>query len=59
MSVNECGWVWMDAMGYRVTGGHKNKARRDKNGRTCHVFGAMAGEISPNIMFFGIRRTSS
>ena len=30
---------------------HKNKTKRDKNGRAGHILGPMAGEISPNIMF--------
>ena len=32
-------------------GGHKNKPRIVKNGRAGYIFGPMAGEISPNIMF--------
>ena len=56
--VNECkqvqtgadgfGWVRWDV---GDTGGHKNKARRNKNGRRAHDLRAMAGEISPDIMF--------
>lgn len=53
MGADGCGWVRWGAGGM---GGHKNKADRDKNGRAEHVCGSMAGEISPNIMFFEIRR---
>jgi len=42
------GWVRWDV---GDTGGHKNKARRNKNGRRAHDLRAMAGEISPDIMF--------
>ena len=28
MGVDGCGWVWMDALGPRGYGKHKNKARR-------------------------------
>ena len=39
--------------------GHKNNACRDNNGRAGPDLGPMAGEISPNIMFFEIRRRSA
>lgn len=55
MGVDGCGWVSMGAVGCRGTGGHKNKTIRDKNGRTGRCFGAMAGEISPNIMFYDVK----
>ena len=32
----------------------KNKTRRDKNGRAVHISGPMAGEISPDIMFWDV-----
>ena len=38
MGANGCGWVWMGAMGYRGTVGHKNKASRDKHGHIGHCF---------------------
>ena len=50
MSANEYGWVWMYAMGYRGTGGHKNKANRDINGCAGHDLVPVVGEISPDIM---------
>ena len=49
MGADERVWVhW----GAGDTGGHKNKVSRDKNARTGHDLGPMAGEISPDIMFF-------
>ena len=54
MDVNGCGWVRMGAMWYRGTGGHKNKASIEKNGYVGHDLGPMAGEISPDIMFWGV-----
>ena len=51
MGVNGCGWVrW----GITCMGGHRNKARTDKNGLAGHMSVAMAGEISPDIMFLWI-----
>ena len=48
MGKNGCGWVrW----GIAFMGGHRNKARTDKNGLAGHMSVAMAGEISPDIMF--------
>ena len=44
-----CAWVRWDP---GDTGEHKNKASRGKNGRTAHDLGTMAGEISPDIMFW-------
>ena len=38
------------ALGRRHKGGHKNKASRDNIEHAGHVFGSMAGEISPYIM---------
>ena len=54
MDVNGCGWVRMGAMWYRGTVGHKNKASIEKNGYAGHDLGPMAGEISPDIMFWGV-----
>ena len=49
MGADERVWVhW----GAGDTGGHKNKVSRDKNACTGHDLGPMAGEISPDIMFF-------
>ena len=48
MGVNGCAWVLWDP---GDTGGHKNKASRDKNGCSGRDLGPMAWEISPNIMF--------
>ena len=48
MGADGCGWVrW----GIEYMGGHRNKARRDKNGLAGHMSVAMVGEISPDIMF--------
>ena len=52
MIVDGCGWVRMGTGG---TGGHKNKADRIKIDRAGDFCDAMAGEISPDMMFFGIR----
>ena len=52
ISANECGWVQMGAIGCMGAGGHENNASRDKNGLAVHYFGAMAGAISPNIIFY-------
>ena len=47
MDVYDVVWVrW----GAGHMGGHKNNACRAKKGRAKHIFGPMAGEISPNIM---------
>ena len=45
------GLVWV-CWGAGSTGVHKNNAWGDKNGRAGPDLGPMAGEISPNIMFF-------
>jgi len=42
-------WVWYGAQG---TGGHKNKTSRAKNSHTGYFCDTMAGEISPDIMFY-------
>ena len=52
--VDGCEWVRMGALGHRIHGGHINKARRGKNGRAGHISVAMAGEISPDIMFLPV-----
>ena len=49
------GLVWM-RWGVGNIGGHKTKSRRVKNGRAGYIFGPMAGEISPNIMFCDFRQ---
>ena len=54
MGVHGCGWILMGAMQYRGTGGHKNKASREQNGCAGHDLGPMAGEISPDIMFWDV-----
>ena len=44
MGVNGCGWVrW----GIACMGGHRNKARTDKNGFAGHMSVAVAGDIFP------------
>ena len=48
MGANGCAWVIWDPWD---TGGQKNKTNRDKNGYLGHNLGAMAGEISPDMMF--------
>ena len=49
MGADELVWVrW----GAGSMGGHKNNAWRDKNGRAGPDLDPMAGEISPNIMFY-------
>ena len=45
------GLVWV-RLGARSMGGHKNNVCGDKNGRAGPDLGPMAGEISPNIMFW-------
>ena len=52
MVVDGCGWV---RMGAGDTGGHKNKADRAKIDRAGDFYDTMAGEISPDMTFFGIR----
>ena len=49
MDVNE---FIMDELGCREHGRSKMNAQRDKIGRVRPDLGPMAGEISPNIMFF-------
>ena len=49
MDVNE---FIMDALGWREHGGRRMNAQRDKIDRVRPDLGPMAGEISPNIMFF-------
>ena len=56
---NECKWVRMGALGSGGHGRTQNKARRDKNGNLVHDLGTMAGEISPDIMFWEIRQKMS
>ena len=46
----------MGAMGYRGHRGYKNKADRVKKWSSGDFCDAMAGEISPNMMFLQIRR---
>ena len=46
----------MGVMGCRGTSAQQNKVSRGKNEQTGHIPPPMAGEISPNIMFFEIRR---
>ena len=43
-------------MGAGGTGGHKNQAGRVEIASVGDFRDAMAGEISPDMMFFGIRR---
>ena len=43
-------------MGARGTGGHKSQADRVEIACAGDFRDAMAGEISPDMMFFGIRR---
>ena len=51
MGVSGCGWVrW----GIGCMGGHRNKAGRGKNELAGHISVAMAGEISPDIMFLRV-----
>ena len=52
--VDGCEWVRMDALGHSMHGGHRNKARTDKNGLAGHMPVVMAGEISPDIMFLRV-----
>ena len=53
MGVNGCAWVRWDA---GDTGRHKNKVSRDKNGYLGHDLGPMAGEISPDMMFYDFKQ---
>ena len=52
MGVYVCAWVMWDP---GDTAAQKNKTSRDKNGYLGHDLGSMAGEISPDIMFWEIR----
>ena len=56
VGANGCGWVSMGAVGYRGTNTQQNKVSRGKMGKQGVFSGSMAGEISPTIMFFEIRR---
>ena len=51
---NGCAWVWMGALDRREHGGYKNKASGGIHGRADQDLNPMIGEISPNIMFWGI-----
>ena len=44
----------MGALGHRGHTKHKNKTDRGINGVPDQDLGAMAGEISPDIMFWGV-----
>ena len=48
------GFVWV-RWGAGAWGDTKTRQADTKNDHTGHNFGAMAGEISPDMMFFGIR----
>ena len=56
MNAHGCGWVLMGELGCMGLKGHGNKVSRDKMGKKGVFSGSMAGEISPTIMFFEIRR---
>ena len=51
MGVDGCEWVRMGAVGCRGTEGTKTRQAKTKMVVNGVCFGAMAGEISPNIMF--------
>lgn len=46
----------MGALGLRVHEQSKIKARQGINGASGQYLGAMAGEFSPDIMFWGVRQ---
>ena len=46
----------MGALGLRVHGQSKIKARQGIYGASGQYLGAMAGEFSPDIMFWGVRQ---
>ena len=50
MGSNGCGWAWIGALGLRVHGQSKIKARQGINGASGQYLGAMAGEFSPDMM---------
>ena len=55
MDANGCGWVFMGAVGCRGTKAQQNKVKREINDKQDMFSDPMAGEISPNVMFFEIR----
>ena len=56
MGSNGFGWARMGALGLRAHGQSKIKARQGINGASGQYLGAMAGEFSPDIMFWGVRQ---
>ena len=51
---NGCVWVRTGASGDRGHGGYKNKASGGIYGRAGQDLGPMAGEFSPDIMFWAV-----
>ena len=51
MGVDGCGWVRTRALGPRAHSKHKNEVNGGIYGPIAHDLGAMAGEISPDMMF--------
>ena len=50
--VDGCEWVRMGALGHRMHGGAWKQDRKRQNELVGHISVVMAGEISPDIMFW-------